>query len=472
MYHLPSFEVHVRELTNGASLPAALTRIAPGEVLSVWSGPNFAGDTQPQLVGQGAAVAFITSPTAPPRQGCDSLTRITAVVDPDAADLAGLTTARDHVPGDQVRFQPHFSALSRAWRELLANRVQFDSDSEAAVAQLARLGVALPTGFVSFGFGPHVPAVLIVARRTWITVGQRTWLVTICSDIGGVLQNEVAQPFQLGTAMRTEVGTMTRSRWHRAVGDVIARINAGQAEKVVMARDITACFDSPLDARALAVRLRRDFPQCWTFAVAGLIGASPEMLTCVRDGRVSSRVLAGTCAPGEGARLTSSPKDRHEHALAVSSVVSALEPLSRALTVSEEPYLLQLEQVTHLATEVRAELDSCSGLLEVLAHVHPSAAVCGTPTQAAFDLLSAFEATDRGRYTGPVGWLDADSNGACAIALRCGQLDAGRQHLRLFAGGGIMPTSDPDAELAETQAKMGSMIAALERLAGVAAESN
>jgi menaquinone-specific isochorismate synthase len=220
-------------------------------------------------------------------------------------------------------------------------------------------------------------------------------------------------------------------------------------------------------------RLAGRFPDCWTFAVDGLLGATPELLLRRTGRELSARVLAGTAPRGAGAdddrlaaALLGSAKDRAEHELAVDSLVLALEPYCTTLTAPPEPELLTLANVRHLATDVVGRQRASgprgrAGLLDLIGAVHPTAAVCGTPTADAAAVITELEGMDRGRYAGPVGWLDARGNGEFGLALRCAEL-IGDDGARLFAGCGIVAGSDPAAELAETQAKFAAFQAALE----------
>jgi menaquinone-specific isochorismate synthase len=185
-------------------------------------------------------------------------------------------------------------------------------------------------------------------------------------------------------------------------------------------------------------------------------------------------VLAGTAPRGAGAEderlaaaLLGSAKDRAEHALAVDSLVATLRPWCSSLDVPDGPQLLTLANVRHLATDLhgvqrRTGRRGAAGLLELVGAVHPTAAVGGTPTDAAVALIAEVEGMDRGRYAGPVGWLDARGDGEFGLALRCAELSADGSTARLFAGCGIVADSDPAAELAETQAKFAAVQAALE----------
>jgi menaquinone-specific isochorismate synthase len=185
------------------------------------------------------------------------------------------------------------------------------------------------------------------------------------------------------------------------------------------------------------------------------------MLVRRERGLVTSRVLAGTIRrTGDDERdlalaatLARSSKDLEEHEYAVRSVADALEPHCSSMNVPEAPFVLHLPNVMHLATDVAGVVHDAATVssLELAASLHPSAAVGGTPTTVATDLIAELEGMDRGRYAGPVGWMDASGDGEWGIALRSAMVTEGG--VRLFAGCGIVASSDPEAELAESQAK-------------------
>jgi len=268
--------------------------------------------------------------------------------------------------------------------------------------------------------------------------------------------------------VRWQDGSLTALQWEQAVAQAVARIRAGDLSKVVLARDQTAVAAQEIDVRLLLRRLASRYPACYTFACAGLVGATPELLIR-RDGQqISSLVLAGTAprgsGPGEdaalGAAMLTSAKDVEEHEYAVASVRDALAPLCTRLDVEPQPSLLALANVQHLATKVTGALAGDRSALSVAAALHPTAAVCGTPADAAMELIRELEGMDRGRYAGPVGWVDGQGNGDWGIALRCAEING--QRARLFAGCGIVAGSDPAAELAEAQPKFRPMQYALE----------
>jgi menaquinone-specific isochorismate synthase len=318
------------------------------------------------------------------------------------------------------------------------------------------------TGLVSFGtfaFADEpgdsflvVPQV-VVGRR-----GDTAWLTTIG---GSPAELPEATPIRSPGAVSFSDGALNGDEWMSVVADAVARINAGDLEKVVLARDLVASADQAIDVRWPLARLAADYPTCWTFHVDGIFGATPELLVRRERGLVTSRVLAGTIRrTGHDSRdlalaatLARSSKDLEEHEYAVRSVAEALEPHCSSMNVPEAPFVLHLPNVMHLATDVAGVVHDAGQVtsLQLAEALHPSAAVGGTPTPVAGALITEVEGMDRGRYAGPVGWMDASGDGEWGIALRSGVLDGST--VRLFAGCGIVGDSDPAAELAESQAK-------------------
>jgi menaquinone-specific isochorismate synthase len=264
-------------------------------------------------------------------------------------------------------------------------------------------------------------------------------------------------------------GSLTGAEWALAVGEAVRRItHSERLRKVVLARDIYATAPEPIDARALLRRLAARYRGCYTFSCDGLVGATPELLIR-RDGwEVHSVVLAGTTPRGAtaaedstlAAALIGSAKENEEHRYAAESLHDSLAPLCQAMYVEPRPELIRLPNVQHLGTRVRGTLAEMRSSMALAAAVHPTAAVGGTPTEDAVEVIRELESMDRERYAGPVGWTDANGNGEWGIALRCAQLSG--NEARLFAGCGIVAGSDPAAELAETLAKFRPMRAALE----------
>ena len=336
-----------------------------------------------------------------------------------------------------------------------------------------------PVAFGTFTFDASSEgSVLIIPRAVLGRDGHgRAWLTTV-TEPGTAIPgwppadgSASAVPLVAPTEVRWHDGSLPAPQWEQAVAEAVTAIKAGALRKVVLAQDQFATAAEPIDARVLLQRLAARYPECYTFACDGMIGATPELLIRQAGRQVSALVLAGTAPRGGdpaedealGAGLLASAKDTEEHAYAVASMRDALGPLCDALEVEARPALLKLPNLHHLGTWVRGTLALSSAprsALGLAAAVHPTAAVCGTPTGVAFELIRELEHMDRERYAGPVGWVDAEGNGEWGIALRCAQL-SGRT-ARLFAGCGIVAGSDPAAELAEAQVKFRPMRGALE----------
>ncbi len=333
-----------------------------------------------------------------------------------------------------------------------------------------------PIAFASFTFDSGSQESVVIVPS--VVVGHRdgrTWLTTVETE--GPLVSHPTDPVRSARSagpVRWQPGSRPVDEWADAVGQAIARIGAGELDKVVLARDIVADLSGPLDEPSMLQRLAHSYPECWSFSVDGLVGATPELLVR-RDGdRVTSRVLAGTVRrrgddsvdAGLAAALLASSKELGEHEYAVHSVADALAAHCTDLVVPPAPHVLSLSNVQHLATEVTGMLADGAPALALAASLHPTAAVCGTPTERAAALIREIEGLDRGRYAGPVGWMDARGDGEFGIALRCAAIeDSGRgpgTRLRLFAGCGIVAGSTPAAEIAESEAKLDAIRRALE----------
>ena len=267
-----------------------------------------------------------------------------------------------------------------------------------------------------------------------------------------------------------EDGSRPILKWQQSVDQAVQRINNGELDKVVLARDLIATLNVSLDVGALLRELNRTFPECWTFAVDGLVGATPEMLVRREGDQVTSRVLAGTIRRSSdevrndqlAAALLASDKDLEEHEYAVASVAAALASHCINLDVPEKPFILQLANGQHLRTDLTGQLVDGAPVLALAASLHPTAAVCGTPTERAANLIKELEGMDRWRYSAPVGWMNKSGDGEMGIALRCASIEnSDRTKLRLFAGCGIVSGSTGAAEVAESQAKLQAMINAL-----------
>ncbi|WP_309066757.1 isochorismate synthase [Microbacterium sp.] len=361
------------------------------------------------------------------------------------------------------------AALATAWRELTAD-AEIDDP------------VGLPgTGLVAFGASTFdedsaADSILVVPSTVVGRRGGRGWITRIRTAEEAADGARLVEPAPYGShwAGRVGPGAQTPQSYQERVRDALDEIAAGRLSKVVLARDLTGTVPADADLRRLVRALATGYPDTWTFAVDGLIGASPETLATVHERTVTARVLAGTTARGAdpdgdtaaSAALAASVKDLDEHEYAVQSVLAALRPHTRALAASEQPFLLKLPNLFHLATDVEGELSDAASALDLVGALHPTAAVAGTPTPAAVAAIRRLEPFDRGRYAGPVGWVDAAGDGEWAIALRCAQFadaadDSGARRVTAYAGAGIVAGSDPESELLETRVKFRPLVDAL-----------
>jgi menaquinone-specific isochorismate synthase len=325
-----------------------------------------------------------------------------------------------------------------------------------------------PVLFTSFSFDRNEESVLVIPKVIVGQKGAQSWITWIGDTPQPVLPESPAQHSQ-GTFTFGD-GSISTSAWKERVAEAIKRVGSSKVDKVVLARDLVATSTQDIQTAPILKKLAAEYPSTWTFAVDALVGATPELLLRLSRGMVTSRVLAGTI-PKTGndekdlalaASLARSSKDLEEHEYAVRSVADALEPFCSSTNVPESPFVLHLANVMHLATDVTGALIESKQRLDafsLLQSLHPSAAVCGTPRNIAFDIITEIEGMNRGRYAGPVGWIDASGDGELGIALRSGQISD--REIRIFAGCGIVAGSNPEKELEESNAKMIAMRSAL-----------
>lgn len=423
-----------------------------------------------------------SEPTSPARADDEPATagqlRVRTTPISDVDDLLTLLPSHDAVSwvregeglvgwGQAARFEvggaERFSRASRWWAQMCAQASIDDS--------VLRPGSG-PVVFASFAFDSRPGSSVMVVPK--VVVGMRdgkAWLTVMSTeDTPPVVEVTPTSAPPTPGRVSSDVAGRQIGQWKASVTEAISRINAGELDKVVLARDVEVTSEYPLDPRHLLNRLAAAFPGCWAFCVDGLVGATPELLVRREGDRVTSRVLAGTVRTdedsGEDGRLAQellgSDKDQEEHSYAVTSVAAALSAHCADLVVPIRPSVLRLANVQHLATDVSGLLVDDTPVLALAASLHPTAAVCGTPTERAFSLIRRIEQLDRGRYAGPVGWMDANGDGEFGIALRCGAIEPSvPNRIRLFAGCGIVAGSDPASEVEESEAKLLAMRHAL-----------
>lgn len=328
-----------------------------------------------------------------------------------------------------------------------------------------------PILFTSFAFDPAEESKLVIPQLIIGKRGDKSWITWIGEN--GAPAISQFKNIKTTGEVTFETGALSDAEWKNRVAKAVSKIKNGNLEKVVLARDLIARNTEAISKRNLITFLSANYPSTWVFMVANLIGATPELLVRLNKSLVTSRILAGTIRKsgneakdlGLAASLAKSSKDLEEHEYAVRSVADALAPYCSSTNVPESPFVLHLANVMHLATDVTGVINDATTPVDIftlISSLHPSAAVCGTPTETASAVINELEEMNRGRYAGPVGWIDARGDGEIGIALRTGELSDDQKTMRIFSGCGIVAGSSPEAELAESQAKLSPMRTALE----------
>jgi isochorismate synthase len=384
--------------------------------------------------------------------------------------------------------EERFGSVARTWRALASNAVADPPDGPRGAGPVAVGGFSFaPTGGASAhwtGFAPaslHVPEIAMARRagEARLTVA----LVATPDDDPVQLAQRAAErvedldaaPLPLLDPSPVEsarvAGAMPPEHYTAAVERAVERIRAGELEKIVLAREVLVHAGAPHDAAAVVGVLREAFPSCFTFAVGrgdkAFVAASPELLLRRQGLRASTLALAGTTRRSAdpavddhlGEQLLRSAKDREEQAIVIRRIERTLRPHAVWVAAAEDPVVVKMANVQHLATPIRAQLRQPLGAVELAGALHPTPAVGGEPFAVAAPLIPALEGLDRGWYAGPVGWTDAHEDGEFCVALRCALLDG--RDARCYAGVGVVADSDPQAELDETEAKLGALLPVL-----------
>jgi salicylate biosynthesis isochorismate synthase/menaquinone-specific isochorismate synthase len=403
---------------------------------------------------------------------------------PDAVSVAALGRVYDMVAapggvalegaaGNVIDFEPgdnRLQAASRLWRRL-----------RESIAPAGALGNG-PIAVGGFAYRPDrdpggpwsgFPAVLLRVPALAVTrVRGRTFAIAAAAGAEELLELEPTG-VRAPAARRLEVTSVRNPvAWTAAVETAAKRLRAGNAAKVVLAREVIARGDGVVSAGMVARSLRAAYPSCFTYLVTGadgtaFAGASPELLIRRSGGRAYSQPMAGSVARGANeadddrfaSQLVESAKDNAEHRIASEFVVEALRKFSRSVE-ARAPEVVRFTNIQHLATTITAELAApAAEALDLAAALHPTPAVGGWPRDAAEALIDELEGLERGWYAGGVGWTDGQGDGEFAVALRCGLL--WEDGARLYAGVGVMPDSDPARELEETELKFKALLMAL-----------
>jgi isochorismate synthase len=310
-------------------------------------------------------------------------------------------------------------------------------------------------------------AILTLAVRP----GERVAPAEIEAALARIEAAATAIPAVIAGARGAEIERTSPADWELMIDDALARIRAHEMEKVVPMTRCHVTSAGVLDIAGALGRVRHAYPECARFAFrrgeTTFIGASPERLVTLRGLEVEADSLAGSRARARDAEgdsramseLRASDKDLREHAHVAHAIERALRPIAREVRIPERPVVRSLRNVHHLWTPISATLHTRLHALDLVAALHPTPAVCGTPRHVAIDWIAAHEPSPRGWYAGAVGWFDAAGDGAFSVAIRSGALT--RHEAWLYAGAGIVEGSDPSAEYAETRVKQTPMLAAL-----------
>lgn len=312
---------------------------------------------------------------------------------------------------------------------------------------------------------PELAVVRGPDERCWVTTvtGPEREIPDLETRLGSLSDSVDPTSFTVSAAMEPTL-------WCDAVARARSALEAGRADKVVLARAIEVMTDVAIPRATVLDRLRRTFSSCMVYGLGDLVGASPELLVSREGETVRSHPMAGTIGRSDDPvldaelreKLANSTKDRIEHRYTIDMVHEILLPWCSWLDEEAEPSIVEMANVRHLATLVEGKLSSpVPSVVELMAALHPTPAVCGSPREQALALIDELEGLDRGCYSGPVGWVDRDGDGEWAVAIRCAELKG--DSARLMAGVGVVADSDPSSELAETRAKLQAMLSAIVR---------
>jgi menaquinone-specific isochorismate synthase len=361
-----------------------------------------------------------------------------------------------------------------------ALRVRSDRVVEAlaAIEVLSDEIDAPGSGPVAFGALPFLPGVgtdlvvpdVMVGRSEdgtrWLTVVGRD----VPADAPPLPHDDRSGDDGVGPSSFQVTSSRPPADWKKAVATATDRIDAGELDKVVLAREIVVTADRPIPVGDVLARLRHGYPGCFLFSVDGFLGASPELLVSRLGDVVRAQPMAGT-APRRGdpeadarlaAALLADPTYRHEHQVTIDMVHDTLLRFSSYVDYEPEPTVVALANVAHLATSVEGRLSHPpASVLDLVEALHPTPAVCGRPRDVALALIAEIEDLDRDRYAGAVGWVDAGGNGQWAVGIRCALVEG--RVARVYGGNGIVSGSDPATELTETRAKLQAILGAIVR---------
>ena len=378
-----------------------------------------------------------------------------------------------------------FARTAARWREIVARACVQPSAAPVGGGLIACGGFAFaPDGCGTLPWSEFAPASLAVPEVALVRRGEEVWC-TVAALVGGgdTVEQRIEQiERRLGglsspslplldphpTERHRIAGAMAPEHYEAAVARAVELIGERRLEKIVLARAVDVHGTRDHDVAAIYGVLREAFAGCFVYAAgrgrATFIGATPELLLR-RDGlRVSTVALAGSIGRSAdpsvddhlGERMLRTPKEREEHAIVARRIERELRPHSVWVTMTEEPVVVRIANIQHLATAIRAQLTAPVAAVELAGLLHPTPAVGGEPAAVALPLIRALEGLDRGWYAGPLGWTDANEDGEFCVALRCALVEG--PLARCYAGVGVVADSDPAAELGETEVKLAALL--------------
>ena len=400
--------------------------------------------------------------------------------DRERASLAALGSVMALEDSGHARFE----RTALRWRDLIARACVAQCDDGAA-GLIACGGFAFaPDGGSTPPWSAFAAASLVVPEIALVRRGAEVWCTAavlahpqdavegleerVQRNLGRLRERALPLLDPHPAERHTIAAPMAPEHYEAAVARAVEMIRAGRIEKIVLAREVDVHAPANHDVAAVFGVLREAFGGCFVYAVgrgdATFIGATPEVLLR-RDGlRVSTVALAGSIGRSAdpavddhlGERLLRSAKDREEHAIVARQIEQALRPYSVWVTAAEEPEVVRIANIQHLATAIRAQLTAPVAAVELAGLLHPTPAVGGEPTAVALPLIRALEGIDRGWYAGAVGWTDSSEDGEFCVALRCALVEG--RLARCYAGVGVVADSDPAAELHETEVKLAAVL--------------
>ncbi len=321
----------------------------------------------------------------------------------------------------------------------------------------------------------NVPKVCVIKKKssTWIIeIGSKEEKFNSIEKVLSRIKQHRIPSTSLGPEQIFIYSDPFYEKWIKQVDTLVKQIQQGHVEKVVLSRQVFIETNSIIKKEPILQRLKDNFPTCSIFSIENFIGASPELLFSRIGNDLKLVPLAGTTNNSGNEKtnsklnknLFSSPKQRHEHQLVLKEIRQVLEPICQKLEIPSVPIIVSMQNVAHLASPIKAIIDKnkeYTNALLLLNKLHPTPAVAGFPREKALEAISSTEDFDRGRYAGPVGWVDTSGNGEWVIGIRSAEITG--TNARLLAGVGLVADSEAEQELLETQFKLQAILSAMVR---------